>query len=186
MDRQIFVPVPVPVLQNKNPTMYTICVISSILQFACNMIFLILMLLYLDGHPYDVITEWMAMHFTLVLTWGLFISLAILYTVTMNEQAYHDLRTACLVLAALYGADVLITSIWLLLEWISGMEHSGKLLALVIWPMLVMIALYGVTWYTFHFIYTPVMGFIPVPTTSNAMPGFPYQMQPPSPYPSLT
>ncbi len=185
MDRQIFMQV--PMLREKDQTMYTICVISAISQFITNMIFLIVMLLYLDGHPYDVITEWMAMHLTLVLTWGLFISLAILYTVTMNEQAYHDLRTACLVLAAIYGADVLITSIWFLLEWMSGVENSGKLLALVIWPMLSMIALYGITSYTFHFIYKTVMGFMPVPTNASPMPAFAYSMQSTSlsPYPSL-
>ncbi len=141
-------------VRNKDPTLYTLCIIGNILLFALNLTYLILLLFYIADHDYSIVTEWMAAIFTVAISFGCFAALATLYTAAFNEQAYHDLRKVCLDLAGVFVGILIITPLFLLIESMSpGNEHYWKLYELIIWPVVGEVVMYLAAAYAFYNMY---------------------------------
>ena len=164
MERQIFVPV--QQVGQRNETLYQLCFWGSIIMFFMNVLFAFLLLSFIDGHDYSIISEWIAVILMVLISFACFVSLAMLYTITMNEQSYHALRNVCLVIAGAYLAALSMGSMALLILSMNGGTHHWELFKLTVVPVICEFAVYLTTAYSFYNMY-PIKSYFLVPAVSQ-------------------
>jgi len=146
---KIYAQPPMPMNLQRNENLYQICVYGSIGRFILNLNFAYMELFYLSSHNYEIITELIAVVLLVVIAFGCFMSLATLYTVTLNEIAYHHLRPTCLAIAGVYLSALSVAIIWVLIQSMES-THHWELFKLILWPFLLEFVSYIVVAYAFH------------------------------------
>eukprot|EP00826_Nyctotherus_ovalis_P010880 TRINITY_DN12841_c0_g1_i4.p1 TRINITY_DN12841_c0_g1~~TRINITY_DN12841_c0_g1_i4.p1 ORF type:complete len:163 (+),score=15.72 TRINITY_DN12841_c0_g1_i4:142-630(+) len=155
----------ISIIGTRDETQYQIAVMGSILLFVLNLLFAAMLLIYLANHDYKIITEVWAAVLMLVIAFGCFMGLAILYTCTLNSVAYFNLRTVCLEVIALYLAAMTIVGLWVSLESLTDETHR-QLFKLVAIPFVIEYVVYLVVVFAFYNMH-PVISYQPAPQAAT-------------------
>ena len=149
----------------RDPTLYCLCIAGSIIMFIMNVIYAMILLTFITDHKYDVLTEVMTVILTLLITFAIFIAIATLYTVTLNWDAYHDLKETYLTLAGLYLAGICLYPLWILVKSWGGDVKAAAEFSLIIWPAIGEYIVYLTVAYSFYNLYGAKMRYILVPAS---------------------
>eukprot|EP00826_Nyctotherus_ovalis_P045587 TRINITY_DN5060_c0_g1_i6.p1 TRINITY_DN5060_c0_g1~~TRINITY_DN5060_c0_g1_i6.p1 ORF type:complete len:199 (-),score=54.05 TRINITY_DN5060_c0_g1_i6:218-814(-) len=107
--------VPGPRIVGRHPENYNWCVASCIALVVANIAFLILLMVFLTTHDYTIITEGLSCAMVITITFGIFIGLATLYTICLNENAYYHIREPFIIMDRLYVGVTLVWVAWMVL-----------------------------------------------------------------------
>ena len=161
MDRQIFSFA--PPTYSRNESLYNLCLFGSIGMFLLNLLYIFLLFSFVMKHDYTVITEIIASVIMVFIAFGCFVSLATLYSVTMNEHSYHYLRPVCLTLTGSYLAILTIAGLGVLIESMTNVKY-WELFTIIIWPVVGEYVIYMVVAYSFYNLYTLSPSYVIVPS----------------------
>ena len=170
MQAQIFQMAPINVGRNEN--MYLLSLWGSILLFLMNLSFGAYLLFYLVDHDYKVISENAAVTLMVIISLGCFVGLATLYSITMNEQAYHALRPVSLTLIWIFLGAIVFETCWSLVYSISSPAHAALLKLLIIPTIIEGIVYFGV-FYGFYHLHTIQTSYMIVPQYPHMNINFP-------------
>eukprot|EP00830_Metopus_es_P020029 TRINITY_DN775_c0_g1_i2.p1 TRINITY_DN775_c0_g1~~TRINITY_DN775_c0_g1_i2.p1 ORF type:complete len:166 (+),score=7.52 TRINITY_DN775_c0_g1_i2:64-561(+) len=151
MDRRMFTAMPQSF--GRNETLFTLCIWSSIIMFLLNIGYAIILFMYLETHEYHIITEHIAVVLALLITLALFVSLTTIYTITLGEHGYHDLKEPYLGFAAAFLVLITLLTLWVLIESMGTTTHAWELFKLIIWPVLGEYIVYIAAAYSFYNLY---------------------------------
>ena len=161
----------------RNETLYHMCLYGSILLFLLNMVYTVMLFDFLMIHQYDVIHEMAAVTLIVLISFGCFVALATLYTITLNEIAYHHLRSTCLSLIWVYLGAIVLEGLWVAIYSFSSENHA-KLFWLLFWPSIGEGVVYFAVSYAFYYMHdVPVPYYVMVPTQNMQMQQVPQMPQ---------
>lgn len=140
-------------LSIRDETQYLIAIIGSSALFLVSLIFAAMLLLYLANNDYKIITETIAAILMVLIAFGCFMGLAILYTSTLNQVAYYELRHVALQVIAVYLTLLTIMGLWVLIQSMTEASH-WELFKLVAIPYAIEYVLYLVVVFAFYNMYS--------------------------------
>ena len=165
-----------PMRVGRNDTMYALALYGSVLLFLLNIFYAALMLFYIIDHDYSVITESIAVLLMVMISFGCFVGLATLYTVTLNDEAYHKLRPVCLTLIWVYLGLITFEGGASLIYSFSSERHQ-KLFWLLFWPSMGEYAVYFGAFYGFYHLHSVLTPYVLVPQYPQMNIRFPMHLQ---------
>ncbi len=147
MDKQQQIFVPAVQQDVRDETLYHVCLWGSVIMFFMNTIFIYMLLIYIDDHDYSIITEVMSVVLTVLIAFGCFYSLSIIYTITMKEHAYNALKEVGLMISGIYLVSMTVISLIIMVkgEW--------TLFQLLLWESIFEYAVTIAVAYSFHNLY---------------------------------
>ncbi len=141
---------------SRNETLYHMCFYGSIALFLLNVFYIYLLLFYIAEHDYSIITEYVAVILITLIAFGCFVALATLYTITLNEQAYHHLRPFNMIFVWAYLGCITLLSVWALIYSFSSENHK-KLFWHLFWPAIGEYIVYYAVFHSFHHMHDVAM-----------------------------
>ena len=166
---------PLPTIFGRHPTYYYFCLWITIGLSVTSLTFILMLLIALIGNNHSDITELLAGLMLVGLSIGLFLGLAILYTILFNEVAYHVIKQACVYIQIGYCG---ICVLWILWALISSGSNPG--IRATILPALAQGLVTGANTYFFYHAYdVPGYNFIPTIPHMMYQPVFRMPMQVP-------
>eukprot|EP00831_Metopus_contortus_P054771 TRINITY_DN4616_c0_g1_i2.p2 TRINITY_DN4616_c0_g1~~TRINITY_DN4616_c0_g1_i2.p2 ORF type:complete len:135 (-),score=9.35 TRINITY_DN4616_c0_g1_i2:47-451(-) len=127
------------------------------------------MFFYIADHDYKVITETFAVMIVVMMTIGVFVALATLYTITLNKDAYVHIRHLFLYISGGYLALIVIFLLYLLIQAIGTTDSNHwKLFKILILPSLGECGAFDAITYGFYYLYS---------ASFHYQLAFPYQQQ---------